>query len=87
MHLVNYMYSQAHNDLYLDKRVLPTRVYQAPVLKVLRANGAPYAKSVEYHEAVCWNDLPPGRRNADSKDIFKTQSKILLKALTPLVLV
>ena len=66
---------------------LPTRVYQGSVLKVLRANGAPYANSVEYHGAVSWNELPPWRRNAESKQIVKSQSKIILKALTPLALV
>ena len=86
VHLENYMYSRAQNESYLDKRLLPTRVYQGPVLKVLRANGAPYAKSVEYHGAVCWNSLPPGRRNVESKLLFKNQSKQILKNLTPLIL-
>ena len=86
-HLENYMYTRAQSNVYLDKRSLPTRVYQGPVLKVLRANGAPYARSVEYHGAVSWNSLPPGRRNVESKQIFKKQSKINLKNLVPLVLV
>ena len=46
------MYSRIKIDRYVDGRERYTRAYQGPMLKVLRANGAPYRKSVEYHGAV-----------------------------------
>ena len=63
-----------------------TRAHEGPLVKVLRANGATYGKSVEYHGAILWNKLVPARRNAETLNIFKSQTKLLLKAKIPLVL-
>ena len=65
------MYSRTKNLSYVDNRALVTRAHQGPLLKILRANGAPYRCSVEYHGAVSWNALPLGRRNARDKRNFQ----------------
>ena len=82
-HLLNYMYVRAHCDTYRDIRVRPTRAFSAPMCKVIHANGLSYENSVEFFGATSWNSLTTTRRNAESIDIFKNQTKIELQELIP----
>ena len=87
IHLLNYMYLRSRDPSYMDARDILTRAHTGPLIKVTRSNGAPYERSVEYHGAVCWNALPPPRRNALTITIFKAQSKMALEAMIPMVVV
>ena len=83
IHLLNYMYKRSRDTKYVDHRAIITRAHTGPLVTVSRSNCASFDKSVGYHGALCWNSLPSVRRNAETYDIFKSQSKLALAALVP----
>ena len=87
MHLLNYMYMGSRDPFYVDEKNILTRAHTGPLVKVTRSNGVPYERSVEYQGAVCWNALPPPRRNAINITTFKAQSRLALEAMVPMVVV
>ena len=80
-HLMNYMYSRSRCTDHVDVRQRQTRMSQAPMCRIIHTNGLAYSRSVEYAGAVGWNGLLPSRRNADSFDSFKKETKSHLKQL------
>ena len=80
-HLMNFMYSRSKKQEYIDNRIRSTRMSQAPMCKVIHANGLAYGRSVEHIGAVGRNSLLPARRNVESLEIFKKETKKHLKSL------
>ena len=59
-HLMKFMYTRSRCQDYVDIRVRQTKMFQAPMCKVI--NGTAYGRSVEYTGAVGWNGLTAIRR-------------------------
>ena len=84
IHLINFMYKRSRDNNYVDNRLIGTRAHNGPLVRVTRSHCASFERSIGYQGALCWNSLPPNRRNAEDIFIFKSQSKIALRALIPL---
>ena len=65
-----------------DNRNLPTRRFDATILKVPQFHKATSKKAVAYRGATSWNSLPPDIRRIPSKDAFKRFQKSAMTGIT-----
>ena len=75
-----HMYKRQSNDEYVDKRMLPTRAYQATKFIVPDFNLTLFKNSILYKGSTMWNDLPKEVKSIDSYLVFKEKLKFFLKS-------
>ena len=74
-HLLNFMYlRQGRKDL-INNREIRTRANDAPLFLVTVPKCEAFKRSVGYHGAVEWNNLPPATRNVNPFLVFKFHRK------------
>ena len=67
------------NEIYLDKRDLQTRAFQAPKFIVPKYNIKLFTFSIIYKGSILWNQLPNDVKNIDTFLAFKNKTKQLSK--------
>ena len=78
-HILNFMYKRKENEIYLDKRDLQTRAFQAPKFIVPKYNIKLFTFSIIYKGSILWNQLPNDVKNIDTFLAFKNKTKQLSK--------
>ena len=81
-HLLNLMFDRKDDPYFCDNRNLPTRRFDATILKVPQFHKATSKKAVAYRGATSWNSLPPDIRCIPSKDAFKRFQKSAMTGIT-----
>ena len=81
-HLLNLMFDRKDDPYFCDNRNLPTRRFDATILKVPQFHKATSKKAVAYRGATSWNSLPPDIRRIPSKDAFKRFQKSAMTGIT-----
>ena len=83
-HLRNFMFTCKDNQNYIDLRNISTRIYNATVFKIIRANLTCFERSILWKGAREWNNLETAVRQLESKDSFKLIQKIWAQSAIPI---
>ena len=84
-HILNFMYHRSSNKSLLNSREIRTRAHDAPLFEIIIPRCEAFKRSVGYAGGTKWNELPPGLRNTNTFQEFKTIQK--KKMLLPLALI
>ena len=81
VHVLNFMYLKLRSPMYKDNRIINTRKYDAPMLKI-----PPYTKTKSqnaawYRGVSEWNKLDPDTRAIETYQEFTLMQKNLMKCL------
>ena len=74
-HLRNYMYKRKENPDYVVNAQLPTRNFDAVMLKTIKANYALVERSIFCKGSWEWNSLDTNQRSIPTYNRFKTHKK------------
>ena len=82
-HIRNSMFKRKDLPRYRDENDTRTRRQDAVLVKTKRANCSAFERSVYYHGAKEWNNLPVYIRNITSYEEFKLTQKRWLLSMLP----
>ena len=75
VHLLNFIYARAHNQIYTEIPIIPLQRYDAPILLVHFPNNESFRRSILYQGAIAWNALPVEDRTIETHIKFKNIQK------------